>query len=127
MPDFPGTSRRFASGFNIGERAYLGIGTNGTNFSDFWEFSVLADLTEMFDETQFSVYPNPAIDYINFKSENLNTFTIEIYDGLGNHMQKLDAENGHVKMTRENLSRGNYFYNVLYEGKKVHSDNFIFN
>ncbi|MBL4863031.1 MAG: T9SS type A sorting domain-containing protein [Crocinitomicaceae bacterium] len=127
MPEFPGSSRRFCSGFTIGDRAYFGIGTNGTNFSDLWEFSVLADLEEIFDETKFAVYPNPAVESINFRSENLNTFNLDVFDALGNHIHSRAAENGHVQMTRQNLPSGNYFYQVQLDGKIVHSDHFIFN
>ncbi len=36
--DFPGLARRYLDGFEIGTKAYVGMGTNGTNFKDLWEF-----------------------------------------------------------------------------------------
>ncbi|MFM7664481.1 MAG: Kelch repeat-containing protein, partial [Bacteroidota bacterium] len=59
--DFPGSSRRFFAAFSIGTKGYLGLGTNGINLNDFWEFdpSITAgiDFQEVF---QGMLYPNPA-------------------------------------------------------------------
>ena len=125
--DFDGTSRRFAAGFSIGNRCYFGIGTNGTNFGDFWEFDGLLGLEEMFDAKKFKAYPNPAVDYINFKSENLNEFTLHVYDMNGSHIKSIATENYSIQLNRNNLKKGMYFYSIESEGEKVYSNKFIFN
>ena len=39
LDDFPGTARYSAVAFTIGNKAYIGLGYDGTFKSDFWEFS----------------------------------------------------------------------------------------
>lgn len=126
LPSFTGTARRFSSGFSIGNRAYIGTGTNGTNFADFWEFDALAGLEEMFDIGQFSCYPNPAIDKVNFKSENLNGFKIEVYDQTGSLVDSEESNNNSLNIFRKDKISGTYFYKVVHKNKAVHSGKFIF-
>jgi len=125
--DFPGTSRRFASGFNIGERAFIGIGTNGTNFSDFHEFNPYASLDEKFDITEFTTYPNPSNNHINFKSNNLNSYSIDVFDMLGRKIFTEETLNGEIRFDKGINERGTYIYHVKVDGALVHSNKFIFN
>lgn len=127
MQDFSGTSRRFGSGFSIGNRGYIGIGTNGTNFNDFWEFDKYAELDENFDITQFTTYPNPATDFINFKSDNLNSFTIDVYDMAGKNIFSEQTNNGAISFQKGVNNSGTYIYHVKIDGAVVHSNKFIFN
>jgi N-acetylneuraminic acid mutarotase len=127
LSDFPGNSRRFACSFEIGDRVYCGIGTNGTNFNDFWEFDRYLDLEEMFDANQFTTFPNPAIDHITFRSENVKSFEVVINDGLGRKLKTLSTTSGSVTFNKENNKTGIYFYQVLTDGKVMYSNKFIFN
>jgi len=127
LEDFSGTSRRFGSSFNIGNKGYIGIGTNGTNFNDFWEFDRYADLKENFDVDQFTTYPNPATNFINFKSENLNSFTIEVFDMLGRSVFSEKTNKGEVRFSKDFNNSGTYIYHVKVDGTIVHSNKFILN
>ncbi|MEJ6800114.1 MAG: T9SS type A sorting domain-containing protein [Crocinitomicaceae bacterium] len=128
MADFPGTKRRFSTGFSIGERCYLGTGTNGTNLNDFWEFdaSGLADVSEIFDESSFSVYPNPAVDFVEFHSEKSLSFDVIVFNASGKKVNTLNTENGSVRLNRNSLSGGSYFFQVEVDGEAVYSDRFDF-
>ena len=125
--DFPGTSRRFASGFNIGERAFIGIGTNGTNFNDLYEFNPYASLDEKFDITEFSTFPNPSNDHINFKSNNLNSYSIDVFDMMGRKIFTKESQNGVIRFNKGNNESGTYIYHVKVDGALVYSNKFIFN
>ena len=125
--DFPGTSRRFASGFNIGERAFIGIGTNGTNFNDLYEFNPYASLDEKFDITEFSTFPNPSNDHINFKSNNLNSYSIDVFDMMGRKIFTKESQNGVIRFDKGNNESGTYIYHVKVDGALVYSNKFIFN
>ena len=128
MDDFPGAQRRFSIGLSIGERCYLGTGTNGTNLKDFWEFdaSGLADISEEFDESSFSVYPNPAVDFVEFHSEKSLSFDVIVFDALGKMVNILNTENGSVRLNRNSLPGGCYFFQVEVDGEAVYSDRFDF-
>lgn len=123
--DFPGTTRRWATVVNVNDHIFYGLGTNGTNFNDFWEYDPVGSLDE-FDVSSFSTYPNPAVDYINFTSEKHQDFDIEVYDLNGNSVASSSAINGKIQLDRENIISGTYFYNVLIDGKKVHSERIVF-
>lgn len=125
--DFPGTSRRFASGFNIGERAFIGIGTNGTNFNDLYEFNPYATLDKKFDITEFSTFPNPSNDHINFKSNNLNSYSIDVFDMMGRKIFTKESQNGVIRFNKGNNESGTYIYHVKVDGALVYSNKFIFN
>lgn len=124
--EFYGSSRRFSSGFTIGNKAYIGTGTNGTNFNDFWEFDAIAGLTEMFDINQFKCFPNPATEFVNFRSENLSEFEIQLFDFNGKLIESKRTQNNAVRIERNNLPSGSYIYHVLSEGNTVHTNKIIF-
>ncbi|MDX2362200.1 MAG: T9SS type A sorting domain-containing protein [Crocinitomicaceae bacterium] len=125
-PDFPGTKRRYSTGLSIGGRCYLGTGTNGTNFNDFWEFSAVAGTHEMFDESSFSVYPNPAVDFVEFHSEKTVSFAVIVFDASGKKVNTVNTENGDVRLNRDDLPSGSYFFKVEIDGAAVYSDRFDF-
>ena len=56
--------------FVIANKAYVGIGTNGTNFSDFHEFNPYASLDEKFDITEEKVRLQTHLDYFKKVLEN---------------------------------------------------------
>ena len=105
----------------------MGLGTNGTNFNNFWEFDGLLGLEEMFDKSKFKAYPNPAVDYIKFESKNLSNFTLQVYDMNGSHINTIETNNYSIKLNRDNMKKGMYFYSIESEGKTVYSNKFIFN
>jgi len=126
LPDYPFAKRRWAVKAKIGDRCYMGLGTNGTNFGDFWEFDQFASAEE-FSIEQFKAYPSPAIDYINFKSEVLQHFEIVMYDMTGQQVGRAATENGEMKFNRNGLPSGTYLYQVVRHGNVLHSDKVVFN
>lgn len=126
LQEFAGTSRRFAAGFSIGNKCFLGLGTNGTNFGDFWELDATANFDELFNVEQFVAYPNPAVETIRFKSENLSSFEITIFDIQGKKINSLKTDSGSINFLRNSLTGGTYFYTVEVNGSIVHNNTFIF-
>ena len=124
--EFYGSSRRFSSGFTIGNKAYIGTGTNGTNFNDFWEFDALAGLSEMFDPNKFKCFPNPATNFVNFQSENLSDFQVQVFNLKGELLNHSETQSNSLRITRNNLTSGTYIYKVVSEGKTVYSNKLIF-
>lgn len=110
LPDFPGSSRRFGSAFSIGDRAYIGMGTNGTNFNDFWEFDRSLSINELSD-MECRTFPNPATTEFNIEVEGEGEFTFTLTDVNG---EIIASEKGHNKSTinTTELKAGVYFINV---------------
>jgi N-acetylneuraminic acid mutarotase len=125
MEEFPGTTRRWAVAMSVGDRVYYGLGTNGTNFNDFWEFNSIAETKEQ-NATSVTAYPTLADDRVNFASEEVTNFEVEVVDLLGNKVAHLKATTGKTQLDREFLAAGTYIYRIRIEGSVVHSDRFIF-
>lgn len=125
MEDFPGTIRRWTTAVNVNDRVYYGLGTNGTNFNDFWEFNSVADIYEL-DGSTFKAYPVPAVDLVKFSSEKYENFEIIVFDLNGKPVASSFAENGKASIERNFIPSGTYIYHVLIEGKQIHSDRLVF-
>ncbi len=124
--NFPGSSRRFSCTFNIGEKAFLSTGTNGTNFSDLWEFNLVVGLNDLGYDDSFTSFPNPANEFITFQSEKYTSAVIKIYSNDGNLVKELEMNNHSVTLQRDRLQSGNYYFTVESEGQIIHSNHIIF-
>ncbi len=67
IDDFEGTARRYLSATALNGYGYVGLGTNGTNFKDFWKFDQTLSLIERnLDAISIHTFPNPCVDFVNF-------------------------------------------------------------
>jgi len=124
--DFYGSSRRFSVSFSIGDRCYMGTGTNGTNFNDFWEFNRLLENDELTESIKTVAYPNPAIDQITIKSDrNLNAL-LEIVNQNGKVVKSIDFIGNSVKVNREDYPSGVYYFQIIESNQIIAADKFIF-
>ncbi|MFM7565632.1 MAG: T9SS type A sorting domain-containing protein, partial [Flavobacteriales bacterium] len=107
--DFPGSSRRFFSAFTLGGKGYIGMGTNGINLNDFWEFdpSITAsiDIQEGF---QGILYPNPATTDI-FVRNVLEETPYHIFSLMGECIDQ-GITQGNISI--EKLPQGTYFLSI---------------
>jgi N-acetylneuraminic acid mutarotase len=125
MPDYPFTNRRWSVKAKVGERCYMGLGTNGTNFNDFWEFDQLAG-NEEFRVEGFKAFPTLADNHVNFFSENINEFQIVVFNTLGTKVSTITAVNGTARLEKNTISSGTYIYHVVRNGEVLHSERFVF-
>ena len=125
LPDYPFSSRRWSVKAKIGERCYLGMGTNGTNFNDFWEFDEYVGVEE-FEIEHFEAFPTLAADHVNFVSENLKEFDVLVYNLQGKEVATISANNGLARLERDGMSSGSYVYRIVFNGQVVYSDRFVF-
>lgn len=128
LEDFPGTSRRFGSSFSIGNRSYVGIGTNGTNFNDFWEFD--ADLylnTSSLDIAEVKVYPNPVVTEVTVRMDAYSTFEVALVDMNGKLLQTKKSTTGSCTLMRDNLPSGTYHLRISVLGNLLGTKTVIFN
>ncbi|MBL7899973.1 MAG: T9SS type A sorting domain-containing protein, partial [Crocinitomicaceae bacterium] len=109
IDDFGGMGRRYMVSFVIGNVAYCGTGTNGTNLRDFWAFYPLLTAEKLTAESTLVFYPNPAQEFIIVPALNSGTFVhYKIYDLNGNIVASslINKEN---KIYTSQLSDGIYF------------------
>lgn len=66
IEDFDGTARRYLSATTMNGYAYVGLGTNGTNFKDFWKWDQTLSLIDRnIDDITVTAFPNPATNVLN--------------------------------------------------------------
>ena len=113
--------------FKIKTKSNLVVGDQFTNTASIYfdyNFPIITNTTSTtveeplsnqdFDfETNFTLYPNPAKDVLNFKVKSeMEVKSISIYNTLGQIiMTTIHAENGEINVS--NLQSGNYFIKVF--------------
>jgi len=117
VTDFAGAARRYMGCFTIGNRAYAGLGTSGTNYADLWEYGSISGVEENNLQTNISVFPNPVIETatLNFSS-SIENGNLVVTNSEGKKVREIKNVNGNSFLfERENLSPGIYFISI-YEG-----------
>jgi len=133
LEDFPGASRRFSSGFSIGNKCFMGTGTNGTNFGDFWQFDALANLDgQALENLSIRVFPNPATEYVNFEfdgSENfsLNDMHLSITSITGQEVYSQSVQSTETTVNTGTYQKGTYFYSFSDKNNLIKTGQFIVN
>jgi hypothetical protein len=74
-----------------------------------------------------SIYPNPANSYFIVNNKNFKeTFDFILYDVLGQEVKRISLTSAKVKIEKQNLSNGLYFYKVIDKGNVQASGKIIF-
>ena len=131
IEDFDGTARRYLSGTELNGFGYVGLGTNGTNFNDFWKFDqVLSLLDRNLESIELSAYPNPAISELNIKVDWADdvplsnmVLTLSNLNGKIVATQPLNVNNN--KFDVSTLKAGNYIYSIQYNGSSIKSGRIV--
>jgi len=129
LNNFPGVSRRFGVAFSINNKGYFGLGTNGTNMNDFWEFNPKLEgvSIENYKKDYLTVYPNPSNDFIYFKSKTTLATELLVYSNTGQLIKTLHLNSGTEKITKNEFESGIYFYRLLNKEEVLTAGKFIFN
>lgn len=133
-PEFEGIARRYLVSFVIGDKAYSGTGTNGTNFRDFWVFDHTLYMLEKDQElVQVRTYPNPATDQVRVDLKNLpkdlqqGRLQLQLTDLKGGIVYQSQVLSDHVIIPRNSLPASTYLLTVMYEGTQlIRSSKIIF-
>lgn len=111
---------------------YRLVATNNVNiiYSDTYQYTTGAlSLTDFDLEQEISIYPNPANDVVNIKSNILEKVEfIEFYNALGQRIYNMNVINSYdIKVNVSNFRKGVYFIKVNFENSKVVSSKLILN
>jgi hypothetical protein len=80
-------------------------------------------LNEKYDlMTKVSVYPNPANEFIHFKSENTNAKTVEIVDLNGKLVASEEFKDKALMFSTDNLTNGLFIYLIKDKNKALISE-----
>ena len=109
---------------------YRLVATNNANtiYSNTYQYTTgTLHLTDSEADKEIAIYPNPATDFLNFKSNTSeNVKSIEFYNTLGQRIYTEAFLNiADVKVDVSNLTRGIYFVKVIFESSKTVSSKLI--
>jgi N-acetylneuraminic acid mutarotase len=125
IEDFPGTARRYLSAIALNGYGYAGLGTNGTNFKDFWKFDQTLSLLERnIDDIQVKAYPNPTTDFVvidvNWDNEvPFEKMQVKIISLEGKVVHESKMEINENKIETSSFNPGTYIYSIVYEDRIV--------
>lgn len=117
--DLPGSSRRFLAAFSIADKGYIGLGTNGINLNDVWEYDPSQTLAETdVNPIKIIIYPNPSSEALMLNGLHTGLeYTIHSMSG-----EKVLTGETSGKINIDHLPTGNYFLlinNMKYVFTKV--------
>lgn len=129
--EFLGTSRRYLTSVVLNGYAYVGLGTNGVNFSDWWIYDkYLSTLEQHISQTTLSVYPNPTSEYFQLDlnlddSFELQNTSIQLINSTGNIVLSQSLTKSKTRFNTSELSAGTYFYHIYYKETNLKTDKLI--
>ena len=129
LEELPGSTRRFASSFSINNKGYLGTGTNGNNFKDFWEFDPALALSydELSENVEVTVFPNPSTDQITISLTNYNEdVQLELFDMNGRLILNKALINNSAKINIEEAGKGTFIYRLSSNNFAIKTGKVIF-
>jgi N-acetylneuraminic acid mutarotase len=121
---FPGVRRFYAPSFVIGDNAYFGTGTNGTNLGDMWayEWKISVGINEINTDNTISIYPNPTSDFLNFKIANTNSpLTFKLFSLSGKAIFNIEINQSLLSCDVSSIADGIYIATIFDE-----NDNLLF-
>jgi N-acetylneuraminic acid mutarotase len=131
LSDFPGVSRRFGVAFSINNKGYFGLGTNGTNMNDFWEFNPALEGLSVHSnsDSNLKTFPNPSndviyFDYLNFE---MAQSVLLVYSYTGELIKEVNITTRNFSITKNEFESGIYFYKLIENNSMVATGKFIFN
>lgn len=74
--------------------------------------SVPVGINNMKEKPSVTIYPNPAISFINFKINNGAIKKIMLYDILGKKIKSIDVESTITSIPTDDFQNGLYFYQL---------------
>ena len=131
ISDFQGTARRYLTSIVLNNDVYVGLGTNGVNFSDWWVYDkYLSTLEQNIEQNNIKVYPNPTSDFIicdfNFDGdfEIENTY-IELTNSSGKLVKRKKINQSQTKIEVIDLPPGRYQYHLNYKNYNLRKQKLI--
>jgi N-acetylneuraminic acid mutarotase len=118
LPSFAPGGRAWAAGFAFGNTIYIGTGWNFTTFyKDLYAYDLTTGIAEN-DNAQFSIFPNPASEFITVHTGDNKSIMLEIYSPLGEKILSTQIKNNE-KIPIGNLSPGMYYLKIVSENNYV--------
>jgi hypothetical protein len=74
---------------------------------------------EPFILNEYSVYPNPTTELVNFSTKNKTAKSVEIFDYSGKLIEQSELINGMTTFISSKYSEGVYLYRIIDNNGKV--------
>lgn len=127
MADFPGGETMTGIAFTIGNKAYVGLGDDGSFSKKLYEFTppefVGIAENSLSKEVRVNIFPNPFSKNAWLRITNFSEYTnekleLKIYNLLGKEVKQFHISDFRFQIDRNGLTDGIYFYQ-LKKGKEI--------
>ena len=128
QPSLPGPGRSNAVAFVLNGLGFVGTGYNGIFLDDLYAFTPTLNTGIDLQKEDVSIYPIPASDHVTIDVENQELELILFgMDGkhLSNEKYVVKTNTGFL-INRNDLSTGNYLFQLLQNGQVVYADKIMF-
>lgn len=130
---FPGLPRGYAGGFAINNDIYIACGgpNNGLSpmYGDLWKLSngLTLRVDNSLNETDFSMWPNPAVNEIHFGTEvaGKKLLMARIFDVSGKQIRTVHLQDANNTVNISDLSSGLYFVELITRNGEVLDSRFV--
>ncbi len=129
QPSLPGPGRSNAVAFVLNGLGFVGTGYNGIFLDDLFAFTPTLSTGIELQKEDVSIYPTPASDHVTIDVDIQDLeLVLHGMDGKQLSSQKyvVKTNNGFI-VKRNDLSTGNYFFQLTQAGNLVYSDKILFN
>ena len=119
---FPGGRRFYAPSFVIGDNAFIGTGTNGTNLGDMWayEWKISVGIKEAIKQNEVSVFPNPTSDFINIKIPNFTSdLILKLFTISGKEIVVKEINQSLFSCDITSVASGIYFVAIIDKNQHI--------
>lgn len=120
IEDFKGSARRYMAATTVNGLAYCGLGTNGTNFKDFWFFDQTLSMDEV-NIDQMDVFPNPFSEFININLKTIQSglehVEVRFIDAFGAVSAIYKGQELNKPISTVLLTPGQYYVTISYKGQ----------
>lgn len=129
---FPGGRRNYVPSFVIGDNAFFGTGTNGTNLGDIWgyEWKISVGVNEYDKTNDIAIFPNPTSDFINISiTDEIINFNpkILLFSTEGKEVFSQSINTKHTTIDISNFKKGIYFISLSNSDKTISTKKIIIN
>ena len=114
-----------SASYSVGQVVYtMASGSQGSILQGVqqpYEISVVTGIEEENINLSFSVYPNPATDFLSLKIDNYDTekLSYRLYDIRGNLLQNQNILAADTMIPMQNISKGAYILKIIFGVKEL--------
>ena len=115
-----------AIGLATGDYVFIVTDANGCTISDTVNVGLNIGIQDIESNLSVKVYPNPAVNMINFEITGVDRVTLYVFDFTGRQVKEMVINEVLTEINTNDLNNGMYFYQLIStKSEKLSSGKFV--